>query len=62
MNGTDPQAVQKEAAYITQNLPAIFQPNEDRIWAWKNTISGPPDGFANLTQFALTPEMWYFKQ
>jgi peptide/nickel transport system substrate-binding protein len=62
VNGTDPQAVQKEAAYITQNLPAIFQPNEDRIWAWKNTISGPPDGFANLTQFALTPEMWYFKQ
>lgn len=62
VNGTDPQAVQKEAAYITQQLPAIFQPNEDRIWAWKNTISGPPDGFANLTQFALTPEMWYVKQ
>ncbi|HEX3287780.1 MAG TPA: ABC transporter substrate-binding protein [Mycobacterium sp.] len=62
INGTDPQAVQKEAAYVTQQLPGIFQPNNDRVWAWKNTISGPPDGFANLTQFVMTPEMWYFKQ
>lgn len=62
INGTDPQAVQKEGAYVSQQLPGIFQPNRDRVWVWKNTISGPPDGFANLTQFAMTPEMWYFKQ
>ena len=55
---SDPNAVQKEASYLTQNLPAIFGPNEDRIWAWKG-ISGPPDSFSNLTQFGFTPEYWY---
>jgi peptide/nickel transport system substrate-binding protein len=55
---SDPNAVQKEASYLTQNLPAIFGPNEDRIYAWKG-VSGPPDAFSNLTQFAFTPEYWY---
>ncbi len=55
---SDPNAVQKEASYLTQNLPALFTPNEDRIYAWKG-VSGPPDAFANLTQFAFTPEFWY---
>lgn len=55
---SDPSAVQKEASYITQNLPSIFTPNEDRLYAWKG-ISGPPDSFSDLTQFAFTPEFWY---
>jgi peptide/nickel transport system substrate-binding protein len=54
----DPNAVQKEASYLTQNLPAIFTPNEDRIYAWKG-VSGPPDSFSNLTQFGFTPEYWF---
>lgn len=62
INGTDPLAVQKEAAYVTANLPGLFQPNPDLIWAWKNTISGPPEGFSNLTQYVMTPELWYQKQ
>jgi hypothetical protein len=28
------------------------------VFAWKG-ISGPPDSFANLTQYAFTPEYWY---
>jgi peptide/nickel transport system substrate-binding protein len=55
---SDPNAVQKEASYLTQNLPAIFGPNEDRIWAWKG-ISGIPDSFSDLSQFIFTPEYWY---
>jgi peptide/nickel transport system substrate-binding protein len=55
---SDPNAVQKEASYLTQNLPSIFTPNEDRIYAWKG-VSGPPDTFSDLTQFAFTPEFWY---
>ena len=55
---SDPNAVQKEASYLTKNLPAIFGPNEDRIYAWKG-VSGPPDAFSNLTQFGFTPEYWY---
>jgi peptide/nickel transport system substrate-binding protein len=55
---SDPNAVQKEASYLTTNLPAIFTPNEDRISAWKG-ISGPPDSFSNLSQFGFTPEYWF---
>jgi len=55
---TDPSAVKKEAGYLTQQLPGIFGPNEDRIYAWKG-ISGPPDSFSALTQFGFTPEYWY---
>jgi peptide/nickel transport system substrate-binding protein len=51
-------AVRNEAAAITADLPAVFLPNGDLIYAWKG-ISGPPDSFANLTQYTFTPEYWY---
>jgi peptide/nickel transport system substrate-binding protein len=54
----DPNAVEKEASFLTSNLPALFTPNEDRIWAWKG-ISGTPDSFASLSNFGFTPEYWY---
>jgi peptide/nickel transport system substrate-binding protein len=56
--GADTSAVQKEAAFLTKDLPGIFLPNPDLIFAWKG-ISGPPDSFANLTQYSFTPEYWY---
>jgi peptide/nickel transport system substrate-binding protein len=55
---SDPNAVKNEASFITKDLPAIFLPNSDQVFAWKG-ISGPPDSFANLTQYAFTPEYWY---
>ena len=58
--GDDPKAVSKEAAYTTQQLPAIFQPLPDNVYAWKNTLSGPPASFAGLTQYRLFGEFWYF--
>jgi len=60
VTGADPNAVENEAAYLTAQQPALFQPNVDNVWAWKTTLSGPPDSFANLTQYFLTPEQWYF--
>jgi hypothetical protein len=30
------------------------------VYAWKKKLSGPPDSFASLTQFYLTPEAWYY--
>jgi len=56
----DPNAVKKEAAYLTQQQPGLFQPNPDLVMVWKKTISGPPASFENLTQYQLTPEFWYF--
>jgi peptide/nickel transport system substrate-binding protein len=57
---SDPDAVKKEAAYLTQQQPGLFQPNPDRVRVWKKTLSGPPATFEALTQFQLTPEFWYF--
>ena len=56
---TDPNAVAKEANYIGTHLPAIFQPERDRIWVWKKNIQGPANSFATLSQGYLTPEYWY---
>jgi peptide/nickel transport system substrate-binding protein len=57
---SDPTAVKNEASYLTQQQPGLFQPLEDRIWVWSKTLSGPPSSFQTLTQFYLTPELWYF--
>ena len=60
ISGSDPNAVKSEAAYLTTQQPGLFQPNPDQVVVWKKTISGPPDSFANMTQFYITPELWYF--
>ncbi len=58
--GSDPAAVSKEASYLTQQLPAIFQPLPDNVYAWKTTLSGPPESFSSLTQYRLFAEFWHF--
>jgi peptide/nickel transport system substrate-binding protein len=60
VSGTNPAAVKNEASFLTANQPVLFQPDEDNIWAWKSTLSGPPASFENLTQYFATPEFWYF--
>ncbi|MFI5067613.1 MAG: ABC transporter substrate-binding protein, partial [Streptosporangiales bacterium] len=60
ISGTDPNAVRNEAAYLTAQQPGLFQPNQDQVYAWSKTLSGPLDSFANLTQSYFTPELWYF--
>jgi hypothetical protein len=60
VSSSDPDAVKNEAAYLTTQQPVLFQPNADQVFAWKKTLSGPPDSFANLTQSTFTPELWYF--
>jgi peptide/nickel transport system substrate-binding protein len=56
----DPLAVGNEASYLTENLPVMWQPDQDLIWAWKSDISGPATSFEDLTQYYATPEFWYF--
>jgi peptide/nickel transport system substrate-binding protein len=56
----DPSAVGQEASYLTLQLPVMWQPDQDLIWAWRTDLSGPPDSFENLTQYYATPEFWYF--
>jgi len=64
VTSSNPNAVKAEAAYLTTQQPGMFQPNPDGpnagVAVWKKTLSGTPASFANLTQFDLTPEFWYF--
>jgi peptide/nickel transport system substrate-binding protein len=60
VSGADPDAVKNEAAYLTAQQPGLFEPTADSVYVWKTTLSGPPDSFASLTQYYLTPEAWYF--
>ncbi|MDN3358504.1 ABC transporter substrate-binding protein [Actinomadura sp. DC4] len=57
--GNDPEAVRKEAAFLTLDEPVLWQPIPDIIFAWKNSISGPRAAFENFSQYYVTPEFWY---
>jgi peptide/nickel transport system substrate-binding protein len=66
ISSSNPSAVKNEASYLTTQQPGLFLPNPDAggngscVIVWKKTLSGQPNSFANLTQFYLTPEFWYF--
>ncbi len=62
LSSLDNSAVQKEIGLITAQQPGLFQPNQDLVFAFKNTLSGPPASFASLSQYQPSPEYWYFKK
>jgi peptide/nickel transport system substrate-binding protein len=59
VTGGSPSAVKAEAAYLTEQQPALFQPNQDLIVVWKTTVSGSPAAFKALTQYQLNTELMY---
>ncbi len=59
--GGNPTAVKNELSYASKALPGLFQPAFDLVWAYKNTIQGPVNSFASLSQYFLQPEMWWVK-
>ena len=63
VTGSNPNAVTSEASFFTTNLPVLWQPVLDYIWAWKTNISATdPAGIENLTQYDNTPEFWYLNK
>jgi peptide/nickel transport system substrate-binding protein len=57
--GSDPSAVNNEASYLGSNLPALWQPESDHVFAWSTKLQGPQASFWELPQFSLNPEQWY---
>jgi peptide/nickel transport system substrate-binding protein len=56
----NPQAVTNELAFFATNLPVMWQPLRDHVYAWKTNVSATtPNAFENLTQYTVTPEFWY---
>ena len=61
ITSSDPAAVKAEAAFLTTDQPTLFEPNNDRVWVWKNTLSASkPEAWESLTQYYANPEFWYF--
>lgn len=59
--GSNPNAVEQEASYLATNLPAIFQPSNDLIWAVKRGVGAhTANAFSALTQYQFLPWDWYF--
>ena len=56
----NPSAVTNEASFFTTQVPVLWQPVIDHIWAWKTDISATdPTAIENLTQHDCTPQFWY---
>jgi peptide/nickel transport system substrate-binding protein len=60
ISGPNTSAVTNELSFFETNLPVMWQPVRDHIYAWKTDISSTdPSAFENLTQYTVTPEFWY---
>jgi peptide/nickel transport system substrate-binding protein len=60
LSGSDPAAVNNELEFLAKDQPALFSPARKTIWAWRTTMSGPPDAFASLSRGVAQPQYWYF--
>ena len=64
--GSGTSAVTKEAEYLTDQQPSLFQPTPatafetGAVLVWKKTLSGPPAAFQSITQYNINPEQMYF--
>jgi peptide/nickel transport system substrate-binding protein len=60
ISGRNPAAVTNELSFFTTQLPVLWQPVSDYVWAWKSNISETtPTAIENLTQYDDTPQFWY---
>ena len=63
VSGRNPAAVKNEASFFTAQLPVLWQPVADYVWAWKSKISATiPTAIENLTQYDDTPQFWYLNK
>jgi len=62
VHGSNPKAVSNEASYLTENVPALFIPNGDLVYAVSNKVGGTAASFLALTQYSLFPQYWYLKK
>jgi peptide/nickel transport system substrate-binding protein len=62
VNGTNTSAVKSESAYLTENMPDLFFPNEDKIYAVSNKVGGTANSFLALTQYIPMYQFWYLKK
>jgi peptide/nickel transport system substrate-binding protein len=57
--GPDPNAVTREAQYLTAALPVLFEPGPAVVYAVSSKVGGDPRGFGALSQQSFLPQYWY---
>ncbi|MHB1809154.1 MAG: ABC transporter substrate-binding protein [Solirubrobacteraceae bacterium] len=62
VNGTNTTAVKNESAYLTEDMPDMFFPNQDKIYAVSNKVGGTASSFLALTQYIPLYQFWYLKK
>ncbi|MGD0559555.1 MAG: hypothetical protein ABSA93_31855, partial [Streptosporangiaceae bacterium] len=60
ISSSNPLAVKNELAYLATQLPVIYQPENDTVWAVSKKLSGALNSFESLTQAQMNGEYWYF--
>ena len=58
----DGSALNNELHLVTLEQPGLFQPEQDRVTAFKATLGGPLASFEDSSQLQFSPEYWYFKK
>jgi len=57
---SNPNAVTNEASYLTEQIPVLFSPQSDYIYAVSKKVGGEAKGFASLTlNNVFFPQFWY---
>jgi peptide/nickel transport system substrate-binding protein len=55
----DPTAVTKEASYLAEQVPGLFTPNSEYVYAVSKRVGGDPSSWYALTQLTALPQFWY---
>jgi peptide/nickel transport system substrate-binding protein len=59
VHATNPSAVITEASFLTRDIPVLFMPNSDYIWAVSKRVGGSASSFLALTELVQLPQFWY---
>jgi peptide/nickel transport system substrate-binding protein len=60
--GTNPGAVVNEASYLTKDIPLLFMPNSDYIFAVSKKVGGASSSFLALTELQNFAQFWYLNK
>jgi len=57
--GSNPRAVTTEASFLARDLPVLFFPNMDDIFAVSHKVGGPASSWLALAGGTWYPQYWY---
>ena len=56
------QAIKSESDFLTKDVPALYLPNADNIYAVSNHVGGVAKSWMAMTQYVYLPQYWYLRK